>query len=195
MKSATTVITIVFLGVALELNACGTSAQSRFYTLGSTATGISSSASGPKVLVGPVAIPAAVDRPEMVVQVPPNGVEVEEFNRWAAPLGDLIARAVAADLAMQLGSSEITSASLANFNPAYKVAINLQRFDSVKGQEAVIEAVWTVQDTVRGNTRSGSTVTRESIQSDSFDAIAAAHSRAITHLSNDIAGAIRSEAN
>lgn len=195
MKSATAALTIVIAGLALGLTACGTSAQSRFYTLGSMTTGISSSASGPKVLVGPVAIPAAVDRPEMVVQVPPNGVEVEEFNRWAAPLGDLIARAVAADLAVQLGSSEITSAPLANFNPAYKVTINVQRFDSIKAQDAVMESVWTVQNTAHGKTRSGSTVTHENIQGDSFDAIAAAHSRAITHLSNDIAGAIRSESN
>jgi hypothetical protein len=39
-----------------------------------------------------------VDQPEFVVQVAPNRVDVDEFNRWDAPLNDGIARAVAGDL-------------------------------------------------------------------------------------------------
>jgi len=60
---------------------CTTTATARFYTLGSTATadGAASSAPG-SVMIGPVTIPAAVDRPEFVIQVAPNRVEVEEFT-------------------------------------------------------------------------------------------------------------------
>jgi len=196
MKSPITAFTFLLAGFISALTGCGASAESRFYALSSTATAAgASSASATKVLVGPVSIPATVDRPEMVVQVPPNGVEVEEFNRWAAPLGDMISRTVATDLGGQLASSEITSQPLANFNPTYKVTISVQRFDSVKGQEAILEAVWTVQSTSTGKSQSGSTVTHESTQGDSFEAIAAAHSRAVARLSSDIAVVIRSESN
>ncbi len=58
------------------------------------------------VMIGAVSVPAAVDQPQFVVQVAPNRVEVDEFNRWAAPLNDSIARAVAGDLAVQLGTPE-----------------------------------------------------------------------------------------
>jgi uncharacterized lipoprotein YmbA len=61
-------------------------------------------------MVGPVTVPAAVDQPEFVVQVAPNRVEVDEFNRWVAPLNDSIARAIAGDLALQLGTSEVATA-------------------------------------------------------------------------------------
>ena len=145
-------------------------------------------------MVGPVSVPAAVDRPEFVVQVAPNRVDVDEFNRWAAPLNDGIAQAVAGDLVKLLGTPNVASAPMANFAPAYRVTIDVQRFDSVPGQAALIEAVWTVHKTAGGETRSGRTVAREAVQGDGFDALAAAHSRALAKMSGDIAAAIRAEA-
>ena len=68
---------------------CSTS-PSRFYSLASTATADGTPATAATVMVGPVTIPAAVDQPEFVVQVAPNRVEVNEFNRWVSPLNDSI---------------------------------------------------------------------------------------------------------
>ena len=172
---------------------CSASAPSRFYTLGAAANPGVAPLAPATVLVGPVSVPAAVDRPEFVVQVAPNRVEVDEFNRWNAPLNDSIARAVAGDLAIQLGTN-VATAPLANFDPAYRVTINVQRFDSIRGESAVIDAVWTVRKSAGGETRTGHTVARETVQGDSFDALAAAHSRALAKVSDDIAGAIRAEA-
>ena len=45
-----------------------------------------------------------------------------------------------------------------------------------------------------GDTRSGRTVAREAVADKSFDALAAAHSRALATMSGDIAAAIRAEA-
>jgi uncharacterized lipoprotein YmbA len=45
-----------------------------------------------------VAIPAAVDRPQFVIQKGPNQVAIDEFNRWAAPLAASIGRTVAENL-------------------------------------------------------------------------------------------------
>src|SRR5205823_6032560 len=70
------------------------------------------------VVVGPVSVPASVDRPQFVVQVAPNRVEVDEFNRWAAPLDDGVARAVAGNLATLLGTPKGATGSLANLTPA-----------------------------------------------------------------------------
>ena len=145
-------------------------------------------------MVGPVSVPASVDQPEFVVQVAPNRVDVDEFNRWDAPLNDSIARAVAGDLAVQLGTQDVTTTQLANFNPSYWVTIDVRRFESVRGEAATVDAVWAVRRTAGGETRSGRTVAREAVQSDGFEALAAAHSRALATVSGDIAGAIRAEA-
>ena len=179
--------------VAAATAGCSASAPARFYTLDSTATADGVPAARYAVVVGPVSVPAAVDRPQFVVQVAPNRVDIDEFNRWAAPLNDSIARAVAGDLAVLLGTSDVAVAPLANFNPAYRVTIDVQRFESVQGESVVVEAVWAVRKT-DGDARSGRTVAREAVQGKGFDALAAAHSRALAHVSADIAGAIRAAA-
>jgi uncharacterized lipoprotein YmbA len=186
-----------WLGVALVAAAaggCGTSAPPRFYTLDSTATANGSPAANYGVMVGPVSVPASVDRPEFVVQLAPNRVAIDEFNRWAAPLGESIARTVAGDLAVLLGTPDVATAPFANFDPTYRVTINVQRFDSVPRDSVLIEAVWAVRKTTGGETNSGRTLAREAVLGDGFDALAAAHSRALAKLSGDIAAAIRAAA-
>jgi uncharacterized lipoprotein YmbA len=184
---------LISLALIVSSAACS-STPARFYALASTATADGTPATPSAVMVGPVTIPASVDQPEFVVQVAPNRVEVNEFNRWVSPLGDGIARAVAADLVVLLGTPEVASAQLANFTPDYRVTIDVQRFESVQGQAATLEAVWTVRKSVGGQTRSGRTVAYEPVQGQSFDALAAAHSQALAKMSGDIAAAIRAEA-
>lgn len=176
--------------LAAVLAACA-SAPSRFYALTSTAADDGGAAVPVAVLVGPVTVPADVDRPEMVVQAAPNRVDVDEFNRWAAPLGDAIARVVASDLTVLLATPDVATAPMANFRADDRVTINVQRFESLPGQSVLLDAVWTVQRVADGTTRSGRTTAREPVAGEGYDALAAAHSRALARLSGDVAGAIR----
>lgn len=189
-------ITQLFLIACVAAAAAGcASSPSRFYTLNSTTTGDGAPAVSYAVVVGPVSIPALVDRPQFMVQVATNRVEVDEFNRWAEPLNNNIASVVAGDLSTLLGTPQVATAPLANFNPAYRVAIAIQRFESVRGKSVLVEAVWVVHRTTTGGaTCSGRTVASEPVQGDSFDALAAAHSRALAKVSSDIAAVIRAEA-
>lgn len=174
---------------------CGCSTKpARFYTLDSTAAPVGAPAAHTAVMVGPVSVPGSVDQPEFVVQVASNRVELDEFNRWAAPLSDSIARAVAGDLVVLLGTPDVATSPMATFSPAYSVTINVQRFESTRGEGALLDAVWAVHQTVGGATRSGRTVAQEAAQGDGYDALAAAHSRALAKMSGDIAAAIRAEA-
>ena len=190
MMSERRAFQFVIVLAAVALSACGTSATPRFYRLASSATSDGAPSMQTAVMVGPVSVPAAVDQPQFVVQVSPNRVEVDEFNRWDAPLADSIARAVAGDLSVLLANPNVATAPLADFNPAYTVIINVQRFESVKGEEALVDAVWVVRSSA-GQTQSGRTIAHEAVQGEGFDALAAAHSRALTKLSEDIAAAIR----
>jgi uncharacterized lipoprotein YmbA len=188
-------ITQLFLITCVAAAAAGcASSPSHFYTLNSTATGDGSPAANYTVVVGPVSIPALVDRPQFVVQVATNRVQVDEFNRWAEPLNDNIARVVAGNLAALLGTPQVAAAPLANFNPAYRVTIDIQRFESVRGRSVLVEAVWVVHRSAGNTTGSGRTVASEPVSGDSFDALAAAHSRALAKVSGDIAAVIRTEA-
>lgn len=185
---------LISIALAAALVAGCSTAPARFYSLTSTATADGAPAPRISVMVGPVTIPASVDQPGFVVQVAPNRVEVDEFNQWVAPLNDAIARAVAGNLTVMLGTPEVATADLANFAPDYRVTIDVQRFESIRGDAAVVEAVWTVRKTAGGETRSGRTVAREPVQAQGFDALAGAHRRAIAQVSADIAATIRAEA-
>jgi uncharacterized protein len=184
---------IVVLFLALVVAGCS-SAPSRFYTLNSMATSDGATNNNLAVIVGPVSVPAEVDRPQFTVQVAPNRVAVDEFNRWAAPLSDNIARVVAGDLTVQLGTPRVAAIPAVNFAAAYRVTINIQRFETVPGKSVLVDAVWAVRPPSGGNAQSGRTVASEPVSDESYDALAAAHSSALVKVSSDIAAAIRAEA-
>ena len=189
---ARTVRLLSLAAAVILIGGCAT-APSRFYTLDSIAASDGAPAANYTVLVGPVAIPASVDRPEIVVQTAPYRVEIDEFNRWASPLNDSIARVIASDLGQLLGTPDVGLAPLA-LNPAYRVTIDVQRFESIPGQSATVDALWAVRQTASGEVRSGRTVAREATQGPGYQDLAAAHSRALATVSADIAAAIRASA-
>ena len=144
------------------------------------------------MIVGPVSVPAVVDRPQFVVDLGPNQVRIDEFNRWAAPLQNSIARVVADNLVQMLGTPRlVSSAQILTGDADYRAAIDVQNFQSTLGEAAVLEAVWTVRRTKDGKAETGRTSARETVQTKDYDALAAAHSRALARLSQDIANAVR----
>ena len=168
---------------------CGTSPPSRFYTLSATApaTALPSTLF---VAVGPVTVPAVVDRPEFVVSTGPNELRIDDFNRWASPLQDNLSRAVAENLVAILGTPKVIlfPQPLAT-DPDYRVAIEVRTFESVPGKSAVIDAVWTIRRAKDGKTQTGRTSARENVTDNGYESLAAAHSRAVARLSQDIADA------
>lgn len=193
MTSRSALLLVLVLAALAAAPGCA-SKPSRFYTIQASAPPASVAGTSYTVIVGPVTIPASVDRPEMVVQVAPNQVELLEFDRWASPLGDAIARAVAVDLANLLGTPRVATAPFANFAADYRVTLDLQRFESTPGDAVHIEAVWVVKHAESARARSGRTVVREPVDGKGYDALAAAHSRALAQVSADIAAEIRADA-
>ena len=177
---------------AAALAAGCASSPSHFYTLSATAAP-GTPPTKFSIAVGPVSVPAAVDQPQIVVSTGANQVAFDEFNRWASPLQDNIARVVAENLVVILGTPRITLFPLTlDANPDYRVQIGVRTFDSAPGAYALLNAVWTVRRSKDGKIETGRTSARETLQESGYEALAAAHSRAIARLSQDIADAIRS---
>ncbi|HET7008899.1 MAG TPA: PqiC family protein [Candidatus Binatia bacterium] len=174
------------------LMGCGSTPPSRFYTL-SAASGTAAGSSKLSVLVGPVAVPALVDRPQIVVDAGANQVRLDDFNRWAAPLQSAIARVVADNLVAMLGTPQVTlSSQTLSADADFRATIDVQSFQSAPGDAATLDAVWTVRRIKDGKSETGRTTAREPVAEKSYDALAAAHSRALARLSQDIAAAVRS---
>jgi uncharacterized lipoprotein YmbA len=178
--------------VLLFVSACASTPPSHFYTL-SAAAAPAASALNVSVAVGPVSVPADLDSPQIVVTAGPNQVQMDEFNRWAAPLQENIARVVAKDLVALLGTPRVTLFPQALSSDAeYRVAIEVQGFESAPGESASLDAVWTVLRVKDGKVETGRTTIREPVREKGYDALVAAHSRGIARMAEDIAGAVRS---
>jgi uncharacterized lipoprotein YmbA len=182
---------------ALAVFAAGcASPPAHFYTLShSAADAVKPDQALPdmSVVVGPVSIPAIIDTPQIVVTTTPNQVSLNEFNRWASPLQNNISRVVVDDLAAMLGTSRVSLVNQSmSAEPDFRVAIDVQTFQSVPGESATLNATWIVRRTKDGKTQAGRTAVREPTTSMGYDALVAAHSRALARLSQDIADGIRS---
>lgn len=184
------ITTLCTLAAALAAG-CGSTPPSRFYTLNGTAPAAATS-STVSVAVGPVTVPGAVDRPQIVVNTGANQVGLDEFNRWAAPLQDNISRAVAENLAALLGAPRVTQfPQTVSADADYRVSVEVQRFESTLGESAMLDAVWSVRRAKDGKSETGRTRVREPVPQNGYDALVAAHSRAVGRLSQDIADAVR----
>ena len=188
------VAVIVIPGIVAVLAAGCATPASRFYTLSTTpAPAVTPVAYS--VAVGPVTIPSVIDRPQIVVSTSANQVQLDEFNRWASPLQSNIGRVVADNLASILGTARVSLfPQTMSASADYRVAIQVQRFDTVPGDAASLEALWTITRAKDGTAQTGRTSVRESSPSGGYDGVAAAHSRALARLSRDVADAIQAMA-
>ncbi|MGH8766435.1 MAG: PqiC family protein [Burkholderiales bacterium] len=177
---------------ALALAGCGSTPKTNFYTLSPAAapapTGARVSYS---VAIGAIALPDGIDRPQLVVRTGANQVSVAEFERWVGAPKDEIARALAANLTKFLdGASVYAYPQSANISAECNVLVDVQRFDSALGDAATIEVLWQVRP-ARGAPKSGRSVVREPAGGAGYDALVAAHGRALVAVSRDIAAAVR----
>jgi uncharacterized lipoprotein YmbA len=178
------------------LGACARSPVVHYYTLTATPPPPPGPAlaAAPFVAVGPVSIPEAVDRPEIVLRVSPTQVAVAEQHQWEGPLADEIARAMADDLARALPQARVAPVAPGEGHRDLEVLVNVQRFDSELGRDATLEALWTVRRPDRTEVRSGRSLVRVAPGAGGYDALVAAHAHAVARLSGEIAEAIRAEA-
>lgn len=187
---------LVFCTLALAglLAGCASAPAERFYTLAAEAPPSGPAPASPySVVVGPVVLPATVDRAQLVVGAGANQVAILELQRWAAPLKSEIARVIAADLSRLLGTQQAgTDAQNVITHPDYRVTVDVLRFDAALGGAVAVEALWVVR-TAGGALSNGRSQVSETTQGDDYAAVVAAQSRALAVVSRDIAEAIRGQ--
>jgi len=178
--------------VAASLGGCGGSPTSSFYRLKPDATLTSMGTAMPQnVVVNPVTIPELVDRPQIVVSVAGNQVWPNEFQRWAGPLKANIQRTLAGNLSILLGSENVSTygADSSDF-PTWRVRVDFMQFDSVPGDRATIDALWTIWPPGKATPIVGRTLADVPAQGQGYDALVAAHDHALGEVSRDVAAAI-----
>jgi len=176
--------------VCALLTACSSTPPVRYYTLGPLSPASPAIGSGPGLVVGPVGVPATIDRLLIVRQVDGARADVSDGHRWAAPLKTEIARRVAVELSRRSGNGRIVLWPQSSIiEPEMSVPIDVQRFDAEGFGKVTLEAVWTLRKggkDVLGRRFSAT----EQVGEPTWEALAAAHGRLVDALAADIASAL-----
>jgi len=192
---------VILVVLAIVLTGCigGTSKPSKFYLLRSMENPRSSMPSAGNrdsvsVLIGPITLPAYLDRTQMVTVSGKHELALEEFNRWAEPLKDNFYRVLMEDLSLLLNTSDVYAYDRDSAPTAdYQVVIDVTRFDSVAGGDAILTAFWTVsgKDSNSPGIKRKS-VFRKAVPTIGIAGVVEAQNQTLTELSHKIASAIQS---
>lgn len=186
---------VTMVAGVMMLAACGgRTPPAKFYTLQPVEQSSTGKSLPPNVAlaVGPVAIPDAIDRAEIVTRDAGNEISFSEYQRWAGSLEKSIASVIAQNIATLLETERVTPYSRENiFQPTHRVVINIDRYDSQPAKEFLLNATWSIKN-LNGNKLLliRNSIIREPLASAGYDELVAAQSKALGAFSQEIAAAL-----
>jgi len=144
--------------------------------------------------VGPVELPAYLDRSEIVERLSENELRDNAFEVWGEPLAAGFQRVLATEVAKRVPGLAVVGFPWKG--PAdldYRLTVVVTRFEhDVPGDAVVLETGWALRDVRQGGGPIASRVEtlREPVQGSEFDAVITAMSRAVAGLAERVATAL-----
>jgi uncharacterized lipoprotein YmbA len=182
----------VTLAGAYLFSACQSSPATHYFALTAVAPSAALAAPPPPtpipIRVERITIPAELDRLELVRHSTSNRLRIAAFDRWAAPLDDMIRRVVAADLAARFAPGMIASSNEPAVGEARRrLYIDIQELTADERGAVKLQAAWLLQTPDAAAVRGAEDLAVEASDA-SADALTVAMSRALAALSDRIAG-------
>lgn len=177
---------------------CATTPPSNFYVLSSPSLETATSAKpgeSPTIAVTLISFPDYLSRAQIVRRTSDNSIAVAETHRWAEPLRTNFLRVLLENISILADTpSVIPGPARGSQQVDHTVFIEVSRFDVGSDNIVQLVTLWSINnnrnESVHPTHRS---VTSVPVQDDTYDAIAAAHSLAVTELSKDIVDALKQE--
>jgi hypothetical protein len=177
------------------LSACISTPPTQFYVLEPLHESSSLSAVAGKkrqIGIGPVSIPALLERKQIVTRLPDSSVQVAEFHQWASPLKNSVGEVLTHNLA-SLQANDLIRAYPWNAYGAvdYRIIIDIIRFDTRPEQSVNLEANWTIMNekdhTVVSN---GRTKIERPLNDSSYPSAVNGLSNILGEFSHELSGAL-----
>ena len=187
--------TLIFAAALFALAGCATTPPPNLYQLEEPAsTQLSGLERGVAIGVGPITMAAYLDRPQIVTRAETHKLLLSEANVWAEPLKESITRVIGVNLSNMLQTTRMFRYPLRNQDIplAYRVSLDIPRFDGTLGGNAQLVARWTLYKG-RGEK---ALLTRVSIIAEAtggggYERLISAQNSALQALSREIANAIK----
>ncbi len=191
---------ILVICMIILTGCAGISKQSEFYLLrsmpASQDTGMTAPEGGnsPSVLIGPVTLPAYLDRSPIVTLSGSHKLVFNEFTRWAEPLQDNMYRVLMENLSLLLNSPRIYASERRGSAPVdFQIVIDVTRFDTTDGKDAYLTAFWAIIGKDRRSTLiQKKSVLHAVVPSAGATGAVDAQNRILTEFSRELATAIQS---
>ncbi|PYD94344.1 hypothetical protein DNF23_00145 [Pseudomonas syringae pv. pisi] len=186
---------LMVLAAAVGLGAC-TSTQTHYYTLIAPMSATSTAASKPMPFqfeMLPVIMPVQVDQPPLVVRQGNGSLAILDTERWGSPLGDEFHDALTPQLERRFGSRDMAGLPKNSDQPTLSLRTDVRRFESMPGNYALIDVVWTLGLREAGATAGSkrqsltcSSVIREQA-GEGMENLIMSHQKAVAQLADKIA--------
>lgn len=178
------------LSASLLLGACSTPQPEHFYTLSGGSDTQPAKPVRYYVEMLAVSVPQQVSRNQFVVTAPSGRIELLEQQRWAGPLAGEIGQALSTAVTGDLGAIDVFRTPYPDKLPVYRISTNVQRFESVMNQYALIDAVWSVRELASNKVVTCRTVANEKTGA-GYDELVLGHRRAVQAISSQMAAVVR----
>ena len=151
---------------------------------------------GKSVLLGPVALPAYLDRPQIVTQNSPNRLKLSELDQWAEPLQDSLQRVMIENLSRQLKTENIYSfpASMRPGPDIYQLAIQFTDIRMTQDGVTRIKVRWSLHNNLDGRPLIREGKEYQNQDSADFEGYARSLSKLLEELSKELAQTVRQAA-
>ena len=183
----------ILLAASLTAAGCAKGPPPDFYILSAT-TGesIVGTERGIAVGVGPVNLPAHLNRSQIVTRATDYQLALSESHQWAEPLKDSVSRVLVTNLSNMLKSNRVfVIPRRQKISLDFQVSIDVERFDGRLGEEVILGARWSLHGSdTREPLLSQITIVKEKPKDGTYESLVAASSRTLEVLSLEIADAI-----
>ena len=185
---------MIFISTLLlrTLSACSSSPEPRLYIIepmiASAGTQIDNDLS---IGVGPVTLPARLNRKEIVTHDQRYRLNSAEFDRWAEPLDHNITNALAENLSVLIPSDQVIAYpwdSAHDFD--FTVQVRVITFGAIPNGEVVLSTSWMIYDAVNARVELTKKRYAAARRGNEVVALVAAMSQTIEQLSRDIAATL-----
>lgn len=177
------------------LSACAATPSTHFYVLEAMSQPSKASTEMTEkrtIGIGPVTLPALLERKQIVTRAENNGVQIAEFHQWAAPLKNNVVQVLTQNLAKLQPDSIIRSYPWSAFGTVnHHIVIDITRFDTQPGKSAHLEATWAImEDKSHALVSNGQSKIEEPLTDPSYTGTALALSKILDEFSRELSLAL-----
>lgn len=184
-------LAVLGMGLLLTTGCAKNSPPPRFYLLQPLATPGPQTDKPLSLGVGPVTVPPYLDRPQIVTATTASRLRLAEFDRWAEPLQENMARVVSDNLTALLASDHVVKYPWSKpLTPDYQLEIEVSKFHTTTTGQCELQTQWHIRQGQKILILKNSSITTQA-ESGNYDDIVAAEGMALDRLSREIAASLK----